>query len=99
MPRDLSRFFAKIRRIEHPELGIVLVREATMEDYLRANADRWWFASNLQAEDGSALVENPADLGRLRADLTQWLLDEVTKTRPTQPPNGGSGESPTKPVE
>ena len=36
MPRDLTHLFAKTRRVEHPELGVVLVREATMEDYLRA---------------------------------------------------------------
>lgn len=97
MPRDLSQFFAKVRRVEHAELGVVLVREATMEDYLRAGADRWWFAGNLQAEDGSALVANPADLGRLRAELAQWLLEEVTKGRFTAPPNGGSGEMETRP--
>jgi len=99
MPRDLSQFFAKIRRVEHPELGVVLVREATMEDYLRAGSDRWWFAANLQAEDGSALVANSTDIGRLRADLAQWLLEEVTKSRFTVPPKGGSGETLTKAPE
>ena len=99
MPRDLTHLFAKTRRVEHPELGVVLVREATMEDYLRAGADRWWFALNLQCEDGSAFVADASDLGRLRAELSDWLLSEVTKKRPTPPPNGGAGATETRPPE
>jgi hypothetical protein len=93
MPLDVSQFMAKSRRVVDPDLGPIFVREPTMADYRRAANDPWWWAACLSCEDGTPLLADPADLGRLSADVSTRLWEQVNSPHPTQPPPGGCGES------
>ena len=73
--------------------SMIVVREPTMADYRRAANDPWWWAACLSCEDGTPLLADPADLGRLSADVSTRLWEQVNAPHPTQPPPGGCGES------
>jgi hypothetical protein len=94
MPVDLSKVMSRTRRIEDPDLGTIIVREPTLGDYLKVSTDRWWWVACLSCEDGTPLMEDPTDMGRIRAEVATRLMEAVNTAHPTAPPAGGSGESP-----
>jgi len=96
MPIDVSKFTSRAREVEIPELGTVIVREPMLADYNRAQHDPYWWGACVSMLDGSPLVANNADLGRLRGDIASALLEAVNAPRPTVPPSGGCGESPAR---
>jgi len=93
MPLDVTKFHAKSRRFADPDLGTIVVREPTMADYRRAATDQWWWAACLSCEDGTPLLADPSELGRLSAHIATRLLEQVNMTHPTQPAPAGCGES------
>lgn len=93
MPKDVSSLYARSRPYHDPDLGTMVVREPTMADYRRASTDPWWWAACLALEDGSPLLADPADLGRLRADVATRLWEQVNAQNFTQPPQGDCGGS------
>lgn len=93
MPKDVSSFYARSRPYHDPDLGPMVVREPTMGDYRRAANDPWWWVGCLSLEDGTPLLADPADMGRIRADIANRLWDAVQQPHPTEPPPGGSSAS------
>jgi hypothetical protein len=93
MPVDLSKLVAQERTVSIEGIGQLVFREATLADYQRAQHDPHWWVQLIACPDGSPFLADPKDAGRIRGELAGRLLEEATRTRPTEPPSGGSGGS------
>lgn len=91
MPIDLSRLIAQERVVCIDGVGELVFREPTLADYQRAQHDPYWWVALITCKDGSAFLADQRDAGKIRGELATRLLEEVTRTRPTEPPSGGSG--------
>lgn len=94
MSIDITKFTARSRTVDIPELGTLTFREPTLADIQRASAEPYWWVACVTCADGSPLLADPEQAGQLRADIAGRLLEEVNRPRPTDEASAGSGASP-----
>jgi hypothetical protein len=88
-----AALWSKSRMVEIPGLGALVFTEPTLADVSQAPTNPYWWVRCITRPDGSPLLANAQDAGKIRAELAAELLQEVNRTRPTEAPSEGSGAS------
>lgn len=94
MPADLSRLMSRMRTETIPGVGEVMVREPTLAESLLASSTQYWWVPCITMPDGSPFLVNPTDMGKVRLDIAQALLEAVLKPGFTEPASAGSTATP-----